>query len=166
MRGQLREDLFYRLNVFPLQLPPLRERAGDIRLLTEYLVQRYARKAGRRITTVARDTLQLFEKYHWPGNVRELQNVIERALILSESDTFAVDPNWLPLGAPAASKSPLLRVDLVHRERNMIEDALRATRGTISGPRGAAARLGIPRQTLESRLRRLGIGAHLFKAGI
>jgi formate hydrogenlyase transcriptional activator len=163
--GNFREDLFYRLNVFPLQMPPLRERAGDIRLLTEYLVERYARKAGKRITAVAKDTLALFERYEWPGNIRELQNVIERAVILSESDVFAVDPNWLPLDTHRALSSPLLRADLADRERAMIEDALRATGGTISGPRGAAARLGIPRQTLESRMRRLGINGHRFKAG-
>jgi formate hydrogenlyase transcriptional activator len=164
--GDFREDLFYRLNVFPLQLPPLRERAGDIRLLTEYLVERYARKAGKRIRAIAKDTLELFERYEWPGNIRELQNVIERAVILAEGDCFSVDPNWLPLDARGASSSPPLRTDLADRERTMIEDALRATGGMVSGPHGAAKRLGMPRQTLQSRLRKLGINAHRFKAGI
>jgi formate hydrogenlyase transcriptional activator len=164
--GDFREDLFYRLNVFPLQLPPLRDRAGDIRLLTEYLVERYARKAGKRIRAIAKDTLKLFERYEWPGNIRELQNVIERAVILAEGDCFSVDPNWLPLDARGASSSTPLRIDLADRERTTIEDALRATAGMVSGTHGAAKRLGMPRQTLQSRLRKLGINAHRFKAGI
>jgi PAS domain S-box-containing protein len=164
--GNFREDLFYRLNVVPLRLPPLRERVGDIRLLTEYLVERYSRKSGKRIAAIAKETIELFEKYAWPGNIRELQNVIERAVILADNDCFAVDPNWLPVNSPAAARSPTLRIDLTERERIMIEDALRATGGTVAGPRGAAARLGVPRQTLESRLRKLGINAHRFKAGI
>ncbi len=163
--GTFREDLFYRLNVVPLRVPPLRERVGDIRLLTEYLVERYSRKSGKRIAAIAKETIELFESYPWPGNIRELQNVIERAVILADNDYFAVDPNWLPLNNSATVRSAALRIDLKERERTMIEDALRATRGTVAGPRGAAARLGVPRQTLESRLRKLGINAHRFKTG-
>jgi formate hydrogenlyase transcriptional activator len=164
--GIFREDLFYRLDVVPLRLPPLRERAGDIRLLTKYLVERYARKAGKRIDAIAKETLELFEKYHWPGNIRELQNVIERAVILAEGDYLVVDPNWLPLNTVDAARAAPLKSDLADRERTMIEDALRSTGGMLSGPRGAAARLGLPRQTLESRLRKLGIKAHRFKPGV
>ena len=164
--GTFREDLFYRLNVVPLRLPPLRERVGDIRLLTEYLVERYARKAGKRVGAIAKETLDLFERYRWPGNIRELQNVIERAVILAEGDYFVVDPNWLPINALAAARATPLRIDLADRERVMIEDALRATGGTVSGPQGAAVRLGVPRQTLQSRLRKLGINTHRFKGDI
>ena len=164
--GGFREDLFYRLNVFPIELPPLRERIGDIRLLTEYLVERYARQSGKRIRTIAKDTLELFERYDWPGNIRELQNVIERAVILADGDCFSVDPKWLPLNGRRAASRMQLRSDLASHERSMIEDVLRATGGTIAGPRGAASRLGIPRQTLESRLRKLGINPHRFKAEI
>ena len=164
--GTFREDLFYRLNVVPLSLPPLRERAGDICLLTQYLVERFARKAGKRMSAIAKETLDLFERYDWPGNIRELQNVIERAVILAEGDHFAVDPNWLPINTSHAPRASALRIDLAGRERTMIEDALRASGGMIAGPQGAAVRLGVPRQTLQSRLRKLGINPHRFKAGI
>jgi formate hydrogenlyase transcriptional activator len=163
--GTFREDLFYRLDVVPLRLPPLRERVGDIRLLTEYLVERYARKAGKRFGAIAKDTLELFDRYHWPGNIRELQNVIERAVILAEGDHFYVDPNWLPLNAGRRTATAL-RSDLADRERAMIEEALRATGGMVAGPQGAATRLGVPRQTLQSKLRKLGVNVHRFKAGI
>jgi formate hydrogenlyase transcriptional activator len=163
--GAFREDLFYRLNVFPIEVPPLRNRAGDIPLLVEYLVERYAQKAGKKIRYVSRETLDLFQNYEWPGNIRELQNVIERAVILSEGDIFSVDATWL---APARSKSSVssvpLSADLAKREKAAIEEALRETKGLIGGSRGAAAKLGVPRQTLESKIRKLGIDRYRFKS--
>ncbi len=163
--GGFRADLFYRLNVFPIQLPALRDRRGDIPLLVQYLVERYAQKAGKRIRSVSKETLDLFERYHWPGNIRELQNVIERAVILSESDVFRVDASWLP-PAPAESALPSssLAVDRAQHEKAVIESALREAHGVIGGATGAAAKLGLPRQTLESKLRKLGIDRYRFKS--
>jgi formate hydrogenlyase transcriptional activator len=163
-QGVFREDLFYRLNVFPIHVPALRDRVGDIPLLVQYLVERYARKAGKGIRRISKETLDLFEAYHWPGNIRELQNVIERAVILSEAEEFRVDASWLT-GAPAkpAVPSGSLAGDLAQRERAVIESALREARGVIGGATGAAAKLGIPRQTLESKLRKLGIDRYRFK---
>jgi len=162
--GLFRADLFYRLNVVPIRVPPLRERRGDIRLLVEYLVERYAQKAGKRIRTISKETLDLFEAYHWPGNIRELQNVTERAVILSDGDVFRVDASWLT-PAPAEGVVPLgsLTADLAQREKAIIEDALRDAHGVIGGATGAAAKLGLPRQTLESRMRKLGIDRYRFK---
>jgi PAS domain S-box-containing protein len=162
--GTFRRDLFYRLNVFPIQLPVLRDRMDDIPLLVEYLVDRYAKKAGKRIRSISKDTLSLFRGYNWPGNIRELQNVVERAVILCDGETFCVDPSWLTKGAPtlAASSVPLVE-DLAEREKVMIESALRESGGLIFGPTGAAARLRLPRQTLESKIRKLGIDRHRFK---
>jgi formate hydrogenlyase transcriptional activator len=159
-----REDLFYRLNVFPIRLPPLRERVDDVPLLVEYLVDRYAQKAGKKIRNISDETLKLFQAYDWPGNIRELQNVVERAVILCEGDTFEVDEAWLTKAAAKSSyaSAPLV-ANLAEREREMIEIALRETRGQISGPTGAAAKLGIARQTLESKIRKLGINRYLFK---
>ncbi|MCU1301926.1 MAG: sigma54 specific transcriptional regulator, Fis family [Candidatus Sulfotelmatobacter sp.] len=159
-----REDLYYRLNVFPIRLPALRERADDIPLLVEYLIDRYAQKAGKKIRNISKDTLTLFRSYDWPGNIRELQNVIERAVILCEGETFTVEEAWF---TPVISKSthanfPLV-ADLVEREKEMIENALRETMGQIAGPTGAAAKLGIPRQTLDSKIRKLGINRYSFK---
>ncbi|HEY1471844.1 MAG TPA: sigma 54-interacting transcriptional regulator [Candidatus Acidoferrum sp.] len=149
--GTFRQDLFYRLDVFPIQLPALRDRVGDIPLLVEYLVERYAQKAGKKIRSISKETLDLFQSYDWPGNIRELQNVVERAVILGEGDTFSVDATWL---APAPSKSRIptvsLRADLAKREKAVIEEALRDAEGLIGGPKGAAAKLGIPRQTLAA----------------
>jgi formate hydrogenlyase transcriptional activator len=163
--GAFREDLFYRVNVFPIQVPPLRNRAGDIPLLVEYLVERYAQKAGKRIRYISKETLDLFQNYEWPGNIRELQNVVERAVILSEGEIFSVDATWL---APKPSKSKVssvpLSADLAKREKAVIEEALREARGLIGGPKGAAAKLGVPRQTLESKIRKLGIDRYRFKA--
>jgi PAS domain S-box-containing protein len=167
--GTFRQDLFYRLNVFPIKVPPLRDRVDDIPLLVEYLVERYAKKASKRIRRMSKDTLNLFRSYAWPGNIRELQNVVERAVVLCDEDIFCVDPSWL---APATS-SPTspdltttipLAADLAERERAMIENALREAAGLISGPTGAAAKLGMPRQTLESKIRRFGINPYRFKA--
>ena len=162
--GSFREDLFYRLNVVPIHIPPLRDRGGDIPLLVEYLVERYARKAGKRIRRIGKETLDLFEAYHWPGNIRELQNVIERAVILSDADVFRVDASWLtPAPGRSAVPSDSLAGDLAQRERTMIENALRDSRGVIGGATGAAAKLGLPRQTLESKIRKFGIDRYRFK---
>jgi formate hydrogenlyase transcriptional activator len=162
--GTFRRDLFYRLNVFPIQLPLLRDRIDDIPLLVEYLVDRYAKKAGKRIRSISKDTLSLFRSYNWPGNIRELQNVVERAVILCDGETFCVDPSWLTPGPPrsAVSDVPLVE-DLAEREKVMIESALRESGGLVSGPTGAAAKLRLPRQTLESKIRKLGIDRHRLK---
>jgi formate hydrogenlyase transcriptional activator len=156
--------LFYRLNVFPIRLPALRERVGDISLLVEYLIDRYAQKAGKKIRNIDKKSMELFRTYDWPGNIRELQNVVERAVILSEGETFFVDEAWLTRVAPklAATSVPLVS-DLVEHERDMLEAALRESEGVVGGPTGAAVKLGIPRQTLESKLRRLGINRYRFK---
>ena len=163
-RGSFRADLFYRLNVFPIQLPALRDRADDIPLLVEYLVERYAQKAGKRFHRIRKDTLDLFNSYSWPGNVRELQNVIERAVILCEGDTFWVDASWLGTANPkAAARAATLASDITSREKTMIENALQEAAGRVSGAQGAAAILGMPRQTLESKMKKLGIVAYRFK---
>jgi len=163
--GSFREDLFYRLNVFPIRMPALRERTDDIQILAEYLIDRYAKRLGKRITRISKKTLDVLQAYHWPGNIRELQNVIERAVILSDGETFVVDETWF---APVSPKSALPAVpmfaNLVEQERELIENALREARGRVSGPTGAAAKLGIPRQTLESKIRKLGIDRYRFKA--
>jgi formate hydrogenlyase transcriptional activator len=162
--GVFRADLFYRLNVVPIQLPALRDRRGDIRLLVGYLVERYAQKAGKRIRSISKETLDLFEAYPWPGNIRELQNVIERAVILSDTDVFRVDASWLtPAPAEGVVPSGSLTAHLAQREKAIIEDALRDTHGALGGATGAAAKLGLPRQTLESRMRKLGIDRYRFK---
>src|ERR1700682_4715438 len=162
--GTFRQDLFYRLNVFPIRLPALRERVDDIPLLVEYLVERYAQKAGKRIRSISKKTLDLFQEYEWPGNIRELQNVVERAVVLCDGEVFGVDPSWLVPASPnpTAPTMPLV-ADLAEREKAMIEQALREAEGLISGPTGAAAKLGIPRQTLESKIRKLGISRRHFK---
>jgi formate hydrogenlyase transcriptional activator len=159
-----RQDLFYRLNVFPIRIPALRERVDDIPLLVGYLIDRYAQKAGKKIRTINKKTLDLFQAYDWPGNIRELQNVIERAVILCDGETFSVDEAWLTRVAPKspATSVPLV-ANLVEREREMLETALREAKGVVGGPTGAAAKLGIPRQTLESKIRKLGINRYHFK---
>jgi len=155
-QGKFREDLYYRLNVFPIVVPALRERADDIRLLVEYLVRRYAQLAGKRIKQIEGRTLELLSTYDWPGNVRELQNVIERSVILTDGDVFSIDEAWLKRNTDAK--------DTGLGEREQIEAALAATKGRVSGPHGAATMLGIPRQTLESRIRALRINKHQFKS--
>lgn len=164
--GTFRRDLFYRVNVFPIHMPPLRERVDDIPLLVEYLTERYASKAGKRIKSVKKRTLELFQEYDWPGNIRELQNVVERAVILCDGDTLEVDETWLQRESPKPSIAMrgLGRLD-VNREKEMIESALTQSQGRVSGPLGAAAKLGIPRSTLESRIRTLRINKHRFKSG-
>jgi formate hydrogenlyase transcriptional activator len=162
--GTFRQDLFYRLNVFPIQLPSLRERVDDIPLLVEYLIERYAKKAGKKIRTIKKQTLELFQAYDWPGNIRELQNVIERAVILCESDTFAVEERWLKREVPLqAGPAVSLVAARAEHERALIEAALSECRGRMSGPAGAAAKLGLPRQTLESKIKALGIPLQRFK---
>jgi PAS domain S-box-containing protein len=155
--GTFRQDLFYRLNVVPIVVPPLRERAADIPLLVEYFVGRYAKAAGKKIRHIGKQTLEQLTAYDWPGNIRELQNVVERAVILSETDTLFVDECWLKRES-AESRQPREGLStLSDREVEMIEAALADCHGRISGSSGAAAKLGIPRQTLESKIRRLGI---------
>ena len=159
-----RSDLFYRLNVFPVEMPPLRERPTDIRLLVEYFVHRFSKRAGKKITGISNKTLDLLQSYPWPGNVRELQNVIERAVIVSDGERLTVDARWLAGGSTQspASTQPLGDA-LVARERAMIEEALAETKGRVSGPSGAAAKLGLPRSTLESKIRSLGLNKNRFK---
>jgi PAS domain S-box-containing protein len=164
--GSFRSDLFYRLNVFPLQVPSLRERKEDIPLLVEYFIDRYAQKAGKRIKRVNKKTLELLQSYPWPGNIRELQNVIERSVILCETETFSIDENWLPQSptlTPEPKQQDQLPRRLLVQEMDMIEAALKQTRGRISGPNGAAVKLGIARSTLESKIRSLKIDKNRFK---
>ena len=159
-----RSDLFYRLNVFPIDVPPLRERPTDIPLLVEYFVHRFAKRAGKKITAIASGSLNLLRAYPWPGNIRELQNVIERAVIVSDAETLTVDERWLGRRPGAHNVSPTaLGDELLAHERARVEAALSASRGRVSGPDGAAARLGIPRSTLESRIRSLKLDKHRFR---
>ena len=163
--GTLRRDLFYRLNVFPIDVPPLRERTEDIPLLVEYYTGRYASKAGKKIRTVKKKTMELFKAYDWPGNIRELQNVVERAVILCDGDTLEVDETWLRESPRDMVGSGALGRLSVRKEKEIIESALEESRGRVSGSAGAAAKLGIPSSTLESRIRRLQIKKHLFRSG-
>ena len=158
--GAFRQDLFYRLSVFPLEVPSLRERRQDIPLLVEYFIHRYARRAGKTFRRVNRQTLELLQSYPWPGNVRELQNIIERSVIVCDTEEFTVDESWLSTGRPAHPAGTLSTV-LAAQERTIIEDTLRASGGRISV---AAARLGVPRSTLESRIGALGISKVGFRA--
>jgi DNA-binding NtrC family response regulator len=167
--GTFRQDLFYRLNVFPIHMPSLRERADDIPILAEYLIARHAAKAGKKIRHIEKQTLELLQGSHWPGNVRELQNVIERAVILCDGDTLSIDESWLspeplePLAVPTAPIGQPLADTLAMQERAMIEAALAETRGRVAGPSGAAAKLGINSSTLEARIRALRIDKQRFK---
>jgi PAS domain S-box-containing protein len=164
--GTFRSDLFYRLNVFPIEIPPLRERGEDVALLVEYFIDRYARKAGKKIRDIRKNTLELLRSYAWPGNIRELQNVIERSVLLCETESFSIDESWLPQqpsGAEAKDQIEL-PVKLVAQEKSMIEAALKESRGRVFGPTGAAAKLGIPRSTLESKIRSLKINKNRFKS--
>jgi PAS domain S-box-containing protein len=167
--GTFRSDLFYRLNVFPIEIPSLRERRTDIPLLVEYFIDRYARKAGKNIKRVNKKTLELLQSYAWPGNIRELQNVIERSVILCETEVFSIDESWLPQ-QPLLAGEPKPQAELSRRllvqEKNMIEAALKETRGRISGPTGAAVKLGVPRSTLESKLRSLKIDKNRFRSSL
>jgi transcriptional regulator with PAS, ATPase and Fis domain len=169
--GIFRQDLFYRLNVFPIRVPPLRERKSDIPLLVQYLVERYAKRSGKRISQIQKRSLDLFQAYDWPGNIRELQNVVERAVILCDGDALSVDETWLQRRSneqPRPTVSPVGvladdRKEFAQRELRAIEAALAECQGRVSGLRGAAAKLGIPRQTLDSKIQNLGIDKHRFK---
>jgi formate hydrogenlyase transcriptional activator len=169
--GAFRQDLFYRLNVFPIRVPALRERKDDIPMLVEYLVERYAKRAGKRISHVTKKTLDLFQAYDWPGNIRELQNVVERAVILCDGETFSVDEKWLQRKSSPLAQRPVSRADVLaedkkefaDRERKAIEAALAECQGRVAGPQGAAAKLGIPRQTLEWKIAGFGIDKRRFK---
>jgi transcriptional regulator with PAS, ATPase and Fis domain len=162
--GKFREDLFYRLNVFPIEVPPLRERKEDIPLLVEYFVDRYGSKAGKKITAITKKSMELLQSYAWPGNIRELQNVIERSVIISDSESLSIDESWVAGRKPVSDiSSPALTEKLAAQERDMIEAALAETQGRVSGPRGAAARLGIPQSTLDSKIKALRIDKHQFK---
>jgi formate hydrogenlyase transcriptional activator len=166
--GTFRSDLFYRLNVFPIQLPPLRERREDIAMLLEYFLHRYAKQAGKIFKSIDQHTLDLFRSYEWPGNIRELQNVVERSVILSPDNVFCLDDSWMQ-SIPCSQRKRKMHDDGndddSQRERDIIESALAQSRGRISGPRGAAARLGLPPSTLNSRIEMLKIRKNRFKLG-
>jgi formate hydrogenlyase transcriptional activator len=162
--GQFREDLLYRLNVVPIEMPPLRERVADIPLLVEYFMDRFGKRDGKKFRTIDKKSFKAFQAYGWPGNVRELQNVIERAVILSDRDTLCVDDTWFKRRTPQVAPPRLpLNGALLRQEKEMIETALHEAEGIVGGPTGAAARLGIPRETLNSKIKKLGIKPHLFK---
>jgi formate hydrogenlyase transcriptional activator len=161
--GKFRLDLFYRLNIFPIDVPPLRERREDILPLAKYFIELYAAKMGKKIRSMEKRTAQLFKAYSWPGNIRELQNVIERSTILCDSDTFFVEEECLQ---PETESPAHLRSSLTSREREAIEAALVESRGRVSGPQGAARRLGMPRTTLESKIKSLRIDKHQYRFGV
>jgi formate hydrogenlyase transcriptional activator len=162
--GAFREDLFYRLNVFPIQIPPLRDRKDDIHLLVEYLIERYSKGAGKKFQHISNKSLAVLHEYEWPGNIRELQNVVERAVVLCDGETFSVDESWLKLDSrrSVGPEVPLAGA-ISNRERELIEAALAETHGRVAGAGGAAAKLGIPRQTLDSKIANLGIDKRRFK---
>jgi len=163
--GTFRSDLYYRLNVFPMEMPPLRKRREDIPLLVEYFIDRYASKAGKKIRGISRATLERLKSYSWPGNIRELQNVIERSVIVCETETFTVDESWLsrtPTNETTQVGGPLSKMP-PSEEKETIEAALAHTQGRISGPTGAATKLGIPPSTLDSKIKAFKINKHRFK---
>ena len=163
--GTFRSDLFYRLNVFPVELPPLRDRREDIPMLVEYFINLCARNVGKKITGINKKSLELLQSYPWPGNIRELQNVVERSVIMCETENFSVDETWLP-EQPVASESKNqsgLSQKLATQEKEMIEAALSESGGQVFGPSGAAALLGMPRSTVESKIRSLKINKNHFK---
>ena len=155
--GTFRRDLFYRLNVFPIDMPPLRQRKKDIPMLVEYFVKRYADKARKQISKIDKNTLELCQSYHWPGNIRELQNIIERSVILCNGDTLYVERAWLSSEAASRPKSGPLTKTIESYEKKMIEEALAESNGRVAGPNGAAAKLGIPRSTLDAKIKQLKI---------
>jgi transcriptional regulator with PAS, ATPase and Fis domain len=162
--GGFRSDLFYRLNVFPIEIPALRERKEDIPLLVEYFIDRYATKAGKKIQSINKKTLDMLQSYTWPGNIRELQNVIERSVIVCDSENFSVDESWLSRQpVPADSASQPLSEKLAAQEKEIIEAALAESKGRVSGPLGAAAKLGIPQSTLDSKIKSLKINKQMFR---
>jgi formate hydrogenlyase transcriptional activator len=163
--GTFRQDLYYRLNVFPVEMPPLRERRKDIPLLVEYFIDRYARKAGKNIRRVSQETLELLQSYAWPGNIRELQNVIERSVIVCETANFSVDESWLSQQPRDTGAEPMLYLSdkVAAQEKAIIEAALRESQGRVSGPSGAATKLGVARSTLDSKIRSLKINKNRFR---
>jgi PAS domain S-box-containing protein len=170
VNGTFRQDLFYRLNVFPIEVPPLRERKEDLLMLIEYFVQRYANRAGKNIRSIDKKTLDLLQAYDWPGNIRELQNVIERSVILSSDEVFSVDELWLSKQTSRPASQVERPVDFKSRreprsEREIIESALAASRGRVSGPSGAAVKLRMSPSTLEDRIKALKIDKRQFKYG-
>ena len=167
-----RSDLFYRLNVFPLTVPPLRERLDDIPILVEYFTHRFAKRACKRVNRISRKTLSLIQSYDWPGNVRELQNVVERAVIMSDSDALDIDEQWFSgrQSRPGNVAPPITRrahpSTLATQQKDAIEEALMESKGRVAGPFGAASRLGIPSSTLESKIKLLNIDKRRFKAQV
>ena len=164
--GTFRSDLFYRLNVFPIEIPPLRERREDIPVLVECFIDRCAKNVGKNIRGIEKNSLDLLQSYPWPGNIRELQNVIERSVIMCETENFSVDETWLPqqpVASEAKSQSSFSQ-KLASQEKEMIESALRESEGRVFGPSGAATKLGISRSTLESKIRSLRINKNRFKS--
>jgi len=166
--GTFRSDLFYRLNVFPIDIPPLRERTEDIPMLVECFIDLYARKTGRRMRPAERSTVELLQSYSWPGNIRELQNVIERSIILCKTENFVLDPGWLSreLSSSAQPGHQTLTNNSTAQEKEVIEAALAKTGGRVSGPSGAAVLLGIPASTLESKIRALKIDKYRLRASL
>jgi transcriptional regulator with GAF, ATPase, and Fis domain len=169
--GTFRSDLFYRLNVFPIDMPPLRERREDIPVLVEYFVDHCARKVGKNIQGITKESLDLLRSYAWPGNIRELQNVIERSVIMCETENFSVDRTWLAwLAQQSLATEPRIPLDLSEKlaaqEKGMIEAALRESAGRVFGPSGAATKLGTPRSTLESKIRSLKISKDSFNPSL
>jgi transcriptional regulator with GAF, ATPase, and Fis domain len=164
--GTFRADLFYRLSVFPIEVPPLRERLEDIPLLVEYFIGRYSGQAGKKIRNIPKKTLELFQSYLWPGNLRELQNMIERSVILCEGEILSVDPSWLSKESdlPEQASRPLAE-RLMGTEKGIIESALAASQGRVAGPSGAAAKVGMPPSTLEARIKALKIDKKRFNSG-
>jgi transcriptional regulator with GAF, ATPase, and Fis domain len=161
--GTFREDLFYRLNVFPIEVPSLRERKEDIPMLVEYFVKRFAERMGKQIRKIDQKTLELCQSYGWPGNIRELQNIVERSVILLIGDTFWIDEAWLSNRQPAARDlSTSLTETLENQEKKIIEAALAESNGKVAGPTGAATRLGIPRSTLDRKILQLNIDKRKF----
>ena len=163
--GTFRMDLFYRLNVFPIELPPLRARTEDVPLLVAHSLERFSKQSGKNFRNISKRTLEILRGYHWPGNIRELQNIVERAAVLSnDEETFSVPEHWLKKDARHFSPppGPFLSA-LADGERKMIEAALAESQGRIAGPTGAAVKLGIPRQTLDSKIAGLGIDKRRFK---
>ena len=162
--GEFRTDLFYRLNVFPIEVPPLRQRKEDVPMLVEYFVKRYADKVRRRFSRIDKNTLKLCQSYHWPGNIRELQNIIERSVILCTGDIFWIDEAWLSShNAPRPESSGPLKQNLHNYEKELIEAALAESNGKVAGQNGAAAKLGIPRSTLDLKIKQLNIKKHSIR---
>ena len=161
---QFREDLYFRLNVFPIRLPSLRERPGDIPLLVRHYVDKYSQRMNKRVETIPPEVMAALCSYSWPGNIRELQNVIERSVVLCDGDTFSSDEAWLKRESPQLpGPSVPFGAARADHERRMIEAALTECHGRVAGPAGAAAKLGIPRQTLDSKIASLRIDKRQFK---